>query len=292
MQSLTAKAALCIATAMIPFAVDAAADEKTDCADAHASGQRLQRDGHLQEAHKRYEFCARDRCPAIITKDCYEFLAKLEQDTPTLAIGARDRWGRDTLDVRIIVDGEPTADHLTGLAFPVDPGQHTLRFLDGQGNALEETIVARIGEKNRAILVDFSKPPAAEPLPPPRETAAAAPAERPPALASRPVPALAYVLGGTGILALGSFAVFGISALAKAHDLQSTCAPDCSSRTDDIHTMRLEGVVADVSLGASIVLLGTATALLFARRGSPHPTVAGYLAPTTHGETGSFALAF
>jgi hypothetical protein len=290
--SLTGKSALCVAVAVGLLATDVAADEKTECAGAHASGQRLQRDGHLREAQQRYEFCARDRCPAIITKDCNDFLGKLEPDVPTVVIGARDRSRRDTLEVRVLVDGEAVADRLTGLALPLDPGQHVLRFVDPQGSVLEETIVARVGEKNRPLLVDFSKPPALEAVPPPQERAPAASGERPSSPAPRPIPRSVFLLGGASVLTLGSFAFFGLSALAKAHDLESTCAPDCGSRMNEIHTMRVEGVVADVSLGASAVLLGTATALFFTRHRALGSGATGYLAPAPHGGTGMLAVAF
>jgi hypothetical protein len=288
---LTLMASCAVCSALLT-AMDATADEKSECAEAHASGQRLQREGHFREARKRYEFCARDRCPAVITKDCDEFLRKLEDDSPTLVIAAHDRSGKDTLDVRVVVDGEPYADRLTGLALPMDPGRHVLQFSDAQGSLIEQTIVAHVGEKNRPILVDFSsRPPPPPPLPLTHSFPPPALAEPVPAPASKPVPISVVVLGSAGILTLASFAAFGITALVEAHDLQTTCAPNCGARTGEIQSMRVEGVVSDISLGSSIVLLGTATALYFAHK-APRTSATGYLMPIPRGAAGVVSVAF
>jgi hypothetical protein len=256
---------------------DARADDKTDCADAHASGQRQQRDGHFREARRLYELCSRAVCPAVLTNECTGFLAKLADDMPSIVVAARDRSGKETLDVRIAIDGETIAHRITGLALPLDPGEHVLRFYELEGAVVEQTIVLHVGESNRQILVDFSNKPAettVAPLPPPRRSLG-------------PV----YVLGGAGALALGAFAVSGIAALVEAHDLESTCAPSCGARMSGIQAMRAEGVVSDVSLAGAVVLLGTATTMYLIRR-TPLSTTTAHFAPTRGNAATMVTLAF
>jgi len=264
----------------------ASADVKTDCAAAHAEGQRLQRDGSLRGAREKYEFCARDACPQPVAVDCAAFLQGLEKDQPTITIIARDAAGRDKLDVRVFVDGVKVLDQLTGMAVPLDPGRHKLRFVDADGNSVEQVVVASVGEKNRPVSITFRARPessSAEPSRPvERDTS-----DRP----GRPIPASFYVLAGASAVALGSFVYFGITARKEANDLDS-CSPDCSARVDDVHRMRRNALIADISLGAAALFAGAATFVFVTRPEAPVPSAALFVMPAARGARGGLQVAF
>jgi hypothetical protein len=81
------------------------------------------------------------------------------------------------------------------------------------------------------------------------------------------VPTAAWVLGGVGAAALGSFVGFALSGRAKENDMMSSCAPYCSQQDED--TMRRRYLVADISLGVSLVSLGAAAYLVLSSRTGP-----------------------
>jgi hypothetical protein len=124
-----------------------------------------------------------------------------------------------------------------------------------------------VGEKNRVLRVTFE---ADAPTPSPR---APPPAPAPPS-PDRPIPVVAYVLGGVSVAALGSFAYFAIKGKIEQTDLESRCAPRC--RQDEADSMRTKYLVADVSLGVAVLSLGVATVVVLTRpkaRAVPAPAV-------------------
>jgi hypothetical protein len=108
------------------------------------------------------------------------------------------------------------------------------------------SVVVAEGEKNRRLVVRFDG--AAEggspSIPATSRTTSGGP------------PVLTYVLGGIGVVAMGSFAFFGVTGKNDLHDLRDRCAPDCAD--DEISKVKREMTVADVSLGIGIVALGAA----------------------------------
>src|SRR5262249_11708976 len=104
-------------------------------------------------------------------------------------------------------------------------------------------------EKGRTIAVEFAAP----------ESAGAEQAAPPPAEKSTS-PISAYVLGGVGVLSLGSFAYFGISGSSDASNLRNTCAPNCADSA--VSDVRRKLLIADVSLGVGVVSLAVAGYLL------------------------------
>lgn len=69
----------------------------------------------------------------------------------------------------------------------------------------------------------------------------------------RAIPAISYALAGVGVVALSSFAYFGLSANAKKRELDG-CRPGCDSSLRA--PLERDYVVADVSLGVGLVALG------------------------------------
>jgi hypothetical protein len=72
---------------------------------------------------------------------------------------------------------------------------------------------------------------------------------------SRGIPTGAWLLGGVGVVALGSFGYFGLSAKSELDKLDS-CSPSCARSQSD--TGRRDALFADVSLGIGVVALAGA----------------------------------
>ena len=84
---------------------------------------------------------------------------------------------------------------------------------------------------------------------------------------ARAVPPLAIVLGSVGALGAISFGYFGLTGRAREDELSSSCRPNCSE--SDIAGVRSRYVVADVSLGVSVVAFGAATWLVLSAPRAP-----------------------
>ncbi|WP_437581526.1 hypothetical protein [Sorangium sp. So ce887] len=192
--------ALAVAAALALTGARARAEpHKRACAAAYERAQGLRRDGKLLAAREALIACSQPTCPAAAVADCGPWLAEVEKSLPTVVIAARDAHGRERLDVRVLVDGRLLAAALDGKALPVDPGPHTFRYQPAWGPAVEERVLIREGEKNRALTVALgassagapasppppaASPPAASPpaVPPPASPAASPPAASPPAV--------------------------------------------------------------------------------------------------------------
>jgi hypothetical protein len=253
-------AGLSIPVAIVAFAGHAFADDKQDCIAASEAGQDQKLRGSLRGAREQLLICARDVCPAIVRQDCTQWLTEIIAALPSVVVGAHDWTGHDLVDVTVSVDGVVVTNKLDGKPIAVDPGVHTFHYESTTGAApVEEHMVIRQGERNRPLTVAFSAPPGAIVVAP-VEVPAPAPRGRSP---------LAYILGGVGLAAIGTGAIFGVVANSDASTAREAapagCAPNCpSSRVDPIKT---KYVLADVFFGAGIVSLGVATYFFFAHRG-------------------------
>jgi hypothetical protein len=194
--------------------------------------------------------CARDVCPRAVKSDCGKWLGEIDRDAPTVVLGARDGKGADLFDVKVSMDGMPIQERLDGKPVIVDSGEHTFRFEAKDGTVKEEKVLIRAAEKGRPILATLGAPGPAKGPPP----------EQPEQKAGSIAPIV--ILGGVGVLALGSFAFFGITGKKDVDDLQ-ICKPNC--RQDDVDSARTKLIVADVSLGVGVVALGVAAYLLVTR---------------------------
>jgi len=246
--------------------------QKQACADASEQGQELRDQGKLLAARARFLACAAEACPPIVRKDCADWLTDLDERTPSIVLDARGPDGRDLTDVRVLEGAAVLAASLDGKAIPLDPGEHHLRYEWPFAPAVEERIVLREGERRRRLSVRFAAaaappPPPAPPLPPPR-----------------PFPVAPLVLGGVALAGGAAFVGLAVSAQRDYDHLEATCAPRC---TDDlIDPVRTKLILANVSLGVSVVSLGVATLLWFTRPSAPRgkpATTAFTLAPLPGG---------
>jgi hypothetical protein len=98
------------------------------------------------------------------------------------------------------------------------------------------------------------------------------------------------VLGAVGLLGLGGFAYWGVTAENQVQNLRTTCAPNCS--TSSVNAARQNEVVADVSLAVGLTALGIGTWLLFAQAPPKPGDAAVGVAPIKGGIASTLAVSF
>jgi hypothetical protein len=238
-----------LALAILFATTTASADDQ--CLSSHADAQLLRKKHSLIAATKALRTCAQQGCPSLVQKDCIRWLSEVEAEQPTVVVVATDEEGNETLAVRVLLDGNPLVEKLDGSPIAIDPGEHVLRFERPSGSR-EERIVLHDGEKSRTVKVSFATPKKEVPAPQP----------------SAGIPTSTWVFGAIGVAALGSFAYFGLSGRSRESSLSTSCAPRC--REDDIASVRRSYLVADVSLGVSVVSFAVATVLAMTNK-SPEP---------------------
>jgi hypothetical protein len=265
--------------------VNAHADDvRKQCADSYEKAQYLQREGKLSAERAELLVCARDACAAFVRTECAKWLGELDANQPTVIFALRDADGNDLTAVRVEVDGALLTETVGGNAFPIDPGEHTLRFSRAAGAPLEQRIVVRLTEKNRIVKAEFPRPVTA-PAPVPAKAALPPPAP----VSTRGSLAPALVVGGVALGALAVSIGLGVSAKADADDLRATCAPRCApGSTDPIQTKL---IVSDVLTGVGLVGLGVATVLFIVRPGKSSAPTVGF-APTWGGAAFSLHASF
>lgn len=274
-----------------------AGGERQACMTAAEQAQSLRDSGKYGDARKQLLVCVRDVCPAFVKKDCTEWLSQLESVAPSVVFGAKV-GSRDLVDVRVLVDGKLALEKLEGTPVTIDPGPHTFKF-EWANQTREEQVVVSAGQKGRNIVATFGSTEASAASTTPAAPAAGSPVAASPA-AEKPgrgslVPAL--VVGGVGVIALGSFAIFAISGKSEKSDLEASCKPRCAS--DDVDGTRTKFIVADVSLGVGLVALGVSTYMILKRSkadGAPVKTglrsIELDLGPTRGGAAGSLGARF
>lgn len=238
-----------VAGSLLSFGPAARADEREQCATAADKAQQLRDEGKYRTAREQMLVCARDVCPGPIKSDCGKWLSDLDSLAPTVVFGARDNSTtppRDVTDVRVWIDGVQITDRLDGKPMIVDAGEHTFKF-EYQGAQKEERVLIRAAEKARSLGVTFGTPAAAPDDKKHYEEGSIAPA---------------VIVGSIGVIALGSFAIFGIGGKNDVADLQK-CRPSC--READVDSARTKLIIADISLGVGVVALGVATYMFLTR---------------------------
>jgi len=158
-----AAALLCIARVCIADG-PGAEDEKTQCVNAADEGQSRRDDGKYRAARALFVTCSRDVCPNIVAQSCMRWLREVDQDAPTVVLGARDEQGADLTDVRVSLDGSPFATQLDGRPLEADAGEHVFRFERDAATPVEKRLVLRAGEKARVVAVTLRSALPAAPL--------------------------------------------------------------------------------------------------------------------------------
>jgi hypothetical protein len=227
--------------------------DKNACVNAFVEAQKLRKSGSLVKARGELVTCAQSSCPEVVRDKCVAWLPEVEAETPSVILVAKSRDGSDLTDVEVRIDQESDTHRIDGQSIPLDPGEHVFTFQRGDERK-EQKVVLSARQKDRQVEVSFGKvedvpkPVAARPKP-----------------GKKNVPVGVYVLGGVGVVALGSFGYFGITALRDKKDLEELCAPQCTQ--DEKESVDRKLLIADISLGVAVVSLGAATWIFLANRG-------------------------
>jgi hypothetical protein len=206
----------------------ARADDIDACIAASENALSLHKAQKLLDARVALSTCAASSCPAPIRASCQQRLAPINLAIPSIVFVARDRVGHDLDAVKLTIDGTPFADHLTGTAIEMDPGEHEFRFeVEGQEPVVRRLVV-RPTEQNRreSILIG----PSAGAVAPAESSETAAPpgssagtegdGGTSPGTTQR---TLGVVVGSAGVVALGVGAVSGILALSAHNSYEHNC---------------------------------------------------------------------
>jgi hypothetical protein len=251
------------AVAAVLVLASGAARADATCISAYEQTQTLRKDGKPLAAKGQALVCAREACPALLTKDCTKWLSELDAVIPTVVLDPRTPAGGLRTDVRVKVDGVTVSEKLDLKPLALEPGSHSFVF-EAEGAApAERTLLLREGEKNKKVTMTLS--PAADAK-----------------AGARPVPLGVWLFGGASVVALATSAVFAIDGLGKKSDLDG-CKPRCAPA--DVDAMSSSFTFADVALGAG-VMAGAAAVYLFLTRpsaeGSPGATSAARLRPAPY----------
>lgn len=226
------------------------------CVGFHERGQTEHNTGKLLSARADFISCASADCPELVRGECQQFLAQVEAQLASAVFAARDANGNPASDVSVMVDGQVVLERLTGTATSLDPGQHTVVYTWPDGHQQTQSLVLQIGQRDMVLTLRREPGPSA---------VDEAPREPAP---SRSVPTLAYVLGGVGVAALGTFAGFALAGRSTESELDR-CKPHCTR--DKVDAMRSRYLVADIALAVGVVSLGAGTYVYLNAAGSREP---------------------
>lgn len=228
-------------------------DPRIFCKVAAEQAQQLRSAHQLQAARQQLLMCANAACPTVIRTDCSQWLAEVDTAQPSIVIKANDSSGGDIVAVTVLLDGVQLADRLEGIARPINPGVHKFHFEANGMLPIDEQVVIREGEKQRTMLVKFQA------LKIETSTKESSQVGGAPSASRGSKSAVPYILAGVGVLALGSFAYFGINGRSDASQLAAGCGATKSCSESQVAPVRKKLLLADISLGISAVSLGIAT---------------------------------
>jgi hypothetical protein len=244
-------------------------DSKRQCIASSERAQVLRNERKLKEASVELVACSRPVCPPVIRQDCSQWMREVLELIPSIVIGARDQAGRDLSGVAVSIDGAAVTSKLDGKAIQLNPGVHSLRLESSGYEPRVEELVVREGEKSRIVTLTMAgtEPKVAKPV---ERREVAAPVEKP----SPGVPALTWISGSIGVLALGAAGAFDVLAFSEA-----SCRPACDPETTD--SIRLKAHLAQGFLAGGLVAVGVAvTAFLLTRSPSTSTSAAVWRVPS------------
>jgi hypothetical protein len=198
------------------------------CLGAFSDAQRLRREGSLRAARQALIQCSQPTCPELIVSRCTPWLRDVGDAIPSIVPLAKDRLGRDMVNVRVVVDGAPFSEVLDGRPIELDPGAHQILFeAAGQPPVAVDVVLAQ-GQKSRVVEVVIGAvtppPPPLPEVPPPRPL---------PPDAGFVVSPWAWVGFGVGAAAFIAAGITGGLALARADELEETCGGlQCSDEVE------------------------------------------------------------
>lgn len=284
------------ALALLTGAGVANADDRAQCVSASEKAQQLRNAGKLSEARDQLVICGRSECPKLVQQDCTQWMSEVLGILPSIVPGAKDRRGRDLIDVKVSIDGKTVTETLDGKPIAVDPGVHNFKFETKGAPAVDERVVVKQGEKNRIVSVTFAigDDPDATKKPGTGDVGHDGDRRDDKQHGSSP-PIAAYVVGGLGLVALGTALYINLDANADARKLRDECAPKCDpADVDDVEQRR---IIAGVTAAAGGALLIAGVVLFFVHgsgesRGGRAQRPMFAVAPISGGALGAAAVSF
>ncbi len=234
---------------------------KRECATAYVEAQRAMKAGTLKKAREQLAVCAHVECLAAIRKDCVEWLDQVNASIPSIVARAKGPDGKETVDVRLLVDGEIVAEKIDVRAVELEPGKHKLRFEMAAHDPVEQEVILRQGERNRLVEASFAPKGQTEAQPQATTQDGGSTASLTTTPDKPPPRVLPYVFGGLALAAFAGTGVFWYRAESGRSTLDSAhCAPNCAS--GDVSAIKRDRLIGDVCLGAGVVLAGLAVVFL------------------------------
>jgi hypothetical protein len=245
---------------------------------AHEQAQVLRLDGNLMDSRTTLKACSVEACPAVVQRDCVQWLDEVSAQIPTVVFEAITETGA-AQKVTVKAGDQTLTQALDGRPLEMNPGYYEFHFeISGRAPKVSAVLLKQ-GEKNRLVTVDFREPlpSTLQPALSMQDTALARPASR---TESRPVPGSVYALGGLALVGAAAATVLGISTRTKEKNAYDDCAPRCSEeRVDDIQQWAL---ATDVSIGVALVAAVSAV-VLYIRRPVVSEQAPNREAPTVRG---------
>lgn len=242
---------------------------KQQCVAFNERGQTLREQHHLRAAREQFAACVSASCPSAVRDDCADAVQKLDKALPTIVFSVRGRDGSSLKSVGVRVDGEPLKELVDGSALTVDPGDHEVTIEVSGYFAKNVSVHTQEGAGQQKLTISV------EPITETKSPATPAPTSVPPPSQSVEAPApsprrvLTYSLAGTGLVAIGLGAAFGISAKIKYDDATgpTRCPsgpPACDSLgVDGVHSAGSAATASTVLFLVGGLLAGAAAALWF-----------------------------
>jgi hypothetical protein len=199
-------------------------------------------------------------------------VAEVKDAAPKLAEKLRARIPRLLIEItatrpdEVELDGRVLTPTKYSAPILVDPGKHVIvARLKGQKNFASEITLAESEKKTVAIAMTLPILPD-EDQPPPRPVSL--PPERPSSGSTQRT--VGFIVGGFGIVALGTSAIFYGMRVSKVNDLDAQC-PDLkcpSSAADKVDAAKTDTTISRIALGVGVVSLGVGAYLVLTAKSS------------------------
>lgn len=248
--------------ARVSHAQDTPDEDREACIESHEKSQVLRFDGKLLEAREHLRICSRDACPAAVRTDCTEWLEKVQFAVPSVVFVAHSSHG-DATDVQVTARDRVLAEKLPAPPVELNPGEYTFQFTQPHQAPVSLRVVIREGEKSRVIAAEFPSSGLGVPKGPEALSTRTETTSPPTGEAIRPIPALAYVMGGLSLASLGGAVYFGVSAQSDRSHAAETCSPSCAASVVD--SVRHKALASDLFSGGALLSAGIATVLVLTR---------------------------
>src|SRR5439155_26556989 len=134
----------------------ARAEDTASCTKSYEAAQILKKKREYLSARRELLTCIKE-CPAVVQRECGQWLDGLEGVVPSIVIHA-EAAGEDRTEVKVEMDGKVLAERIDGKGIDLDPGQHEMKFTLPGFPQVKKNLLVHEGEQLRVIKVDFEQP--------------------------------------------------------------------------------------------------------------------------------------